>query len=67
MFVITNGIANKKGDNTMITTENILVILQAMVIILKSCIIPFFLSFIVYSLLMITAQKREKGDTKERN
>jgi len=47
--------------------DKFLIVMQGNLIILKSLIIPFFLSFIVYSLLMITAQKREKGDTKERN
>ena len=56
-----------KVDNTMITMENILAVLQAMVIVLKSLIIPFFLSFIIYSLLMITAQKREKRNKIYKN
>ena len=47
--------------------DKFLIVMQSNLIILKSLIIPFFLSFIVYSLLMRTAQKREKGDTKERN
>ena len=54
-------------DNTMITMENILAVLQAMVIVLKSLIIPFLLSFIIYSLLMITAQKRERRNKIYKN